>query len=199
MNMDPGQVSFVSLKLYADKFEEFYCPSPIYKGVNMMALHKLLKTIGNNDTVSLYITKRDPDKLGISIQNKKKRINNNITYNLMDVDLVHIEIPEVDYDAQITMPCGDFQKYCRELATISNFVTMTISADKVFSLNVDEKFASQKSSEIEESEYSNVTIKINENISEEDDICEIGTFSLKFLNLFCKSSTLCNTIQLILN
>ena len=73
MNMDPGQVSFVSLKLYADKFEEFYCPSPIYKGVNMMALHKLLKTIGNNDTVSLYITKKDPDKLNISIQNKKKK------------------------------------------------------------------------------------------------------------------------------
>ena len=195
MNMDPGQVSFVSLKLYADKFEEFYCPSPLLVGVNMMALHKLLKTIGNNDTVSLCVTKKDPDKLGISIQNKKKRINNNIVYNLMDVDLVHIEIPEVDYDAQITMPCGDFQKYCRELATISNFVTMTISSDKVFALTVDGKFASQ-SLEIEESEDSNVVIEINENISEEEEICEIGTFTLKFLNLFCKSSTLCNTIQL---
>ena len=103
MNMDPNHISFVHLKLYAEKFEEFYCPNPLLVGVNMMSLHKLLKTIGNNDTVTMYVTKENSDRLGISIQNKKKRINNNITYNLLDVDLVHIDIPDVDYDAQVTM------------------------------------------------------------------------------------------------
>jgi len=82
INMDPGQISFVSLKLHAEKFEEYYCPKLQSFGVNMLALHKLLKTIGNNDTLSLYVTKQNPDKLGICIQNKKKRINNNITYNI---------------------------------------------------------------------------------------------------------------------
>lgn len=192
INMDPGQISFVALKLIGEKFEEYHCPNPLLIGVNMLSLHKLLKTIGNNDTLTMYVTKEDPDKLGIIIQNKKKRIFNRITYNLVDVDLVEIDIPEVDYDAQVTMPCSDFQKYCRELVTISNFVTIGISSDKVFSMMVDGKFASQ-SLDIEESEDSNIVIDINENI--EDDV-DIGTFSLKFLNLFCKSSTLCNTIQL---
>ncbi len=195
MNMDPSQVSFVHLELNADKFEEFYCPNPLLIGVNMMSLHKLLKTIGNNDTVSMYVTKENPDRLGIIIQNKKKRINNNITYNLLDVDLVHINIPDIDYDAQVTMPCGDFQKYCRELATISNEVTITVSNDKIFSMKVDGKFASQ-SLDIQESEDSNVVIEVNDSISEGDGEYNIGSFSLKFLNLFCKSSTLCNTIQL---
>jgi proliferating cell nuclear antigen len=193
-NMDPGQISFVSLKLHADKFEEFYCPNSLLLGVNMMALHKLLKTIGNNDTVVLYVTKERPDSLGINIQNKKKKFNNNFSYNLLDVDLVHIDTPDIDHDAQITMPCGDFQKYCRELSIISNHVTFEVSKSKVFSMKVKGKFASQ-SLEIEESDDSNIVIDVNENIVSEN---KIGTFSLKFLNLFCKSSTLCNTIQLFL-
>jgi proliferating cell nuclear antigen len=158
----------------------------------MMSLHKLLKTIGNNDTLSMYVTKENPDKLGIVIQNKKKKICNRITYNLKDVDEVEIEIPEVDYDAQVIMPCSEFQKYCRELATISNHVTIGVSPDKVFSMTVNGSIGSQ-TLDIEESDDSNVVIDVNDNI--ENDV-DIGIFSLKFLNLFCKSSTLCNTIQL---
>jgi len=190
--MDPSQISFVALKLNAEKFEEYYCPKPLLIGVSMSSLHKLLKTIGNNDTLTMFVSKENPDKLGIIIQNKKKRIFNRITYNLIDVDLVEIDIPEIDYDAQITMPCSDFQKYCRELATISNFVTIGVSPNKIFSMTVDGSIGSQ-TLDIEESEDSNVVIDTNDGI--EDDI-DIGRFSLKFLNLFCKSSTLCNTIQL---
>jgi proliferating cell nuclear antigen len=160
----------------------------------MLSLHRLLKTIGNNDNISMYVTKDNPNQLGIVIQNKKKRIFNRIIYNLKDVDLVEIDIPEVDYDAQVTMPCSDFQKYCRELVNISNYVTFGVSDDKVFSMIVSGKWARQ-SLDIEQSEDSNVVIDINENIEEDVDI---GTYSLKILNLFCKSSTLCNTIQLFM-
>jgi proliferating cell nuclear antigen len=192
MNMDPGQISFVALKLHGEKFEEYYCPKPLLIGVNMTSIHKLLKTIGNNDTLTMYVTKEKPDKMGIVIQNKKKRINNRIEYNLKDVDQLEIDIPEVDYDAQVTMPCSDFQKYCRELANVSDFVTIGVSPDKIFSMMVEGSIGSQ-TLDIEESEDSNVVIDVNDNI---DDDIDIGTFSLKFLNLFCKSSTLCNTIQL---
>ncbi len=192
VNVDPGHISFVALKLYGDKFEEYYCPKPLMIGINMTSLHKLLKTIGNNDTLTMYVAKEDPGKLGIVIQNKKKRTYNKINYNLKDVDQVDIDIPEVNFDAQVTMPCSDFQKYCRELANVSDYVTIGISPDKIFSMTVDGSIGSQ-SLDIEESEDSNVVIDVNEII---DEHINIGTYSLKFLNLFCKSSTLCNTIQL---
>src|SRR5579872_4306437 len=53
INMDPSQVSFVALKLVGEKFEEYHCPNPLVIGVQMMSLYKLLKTIGNNDTLSM--------------------------------------------------------------------------------------------------------------------------------------------------
>lgn len=192
VNMDPSQISFVALNLIGDKFEEYYCPTPLVIGVQMMSLHKLLKTIGNNDTLTMYVTKDKPDILGILIHNKNKKTCNTIWYNLKDVDEIEIDIPEVNYDAQVTMPCNEFQKYCRELANISNFVSIGVSSDKVFSMKVEGSIGSQQL-EIEESDNSNVVIDINENV---EGTSEIGVFSLKFLNLFCKSSTLCNTIQL---
>jgi proliferating cell nuclear antigen PCNA len=195
MNMDPNQISFVSLKLDADKFQEFYCPEPQLAGVNMMSLHKLLKTISNNDTISMYITKDKPDKLGINIQNKKKRINNNILYNLLDVDLIDIGIPDIKYDANIIMSCGDFQKYCRELANFSNFVNFEVSKDKVFRMKIDGKSACQTVN-IEEAEDNSVLIELDDNMYTDKNNIDIGRFSLRFLNLFCKSSTLCSTIRL---
>lgn len=192
INMDPSQISFIALKLLGEKFEEYYCPNPLVIGVQMMSLHKLLKTIGNNDTLAMYVTKENPDKLGIVIHNKKKRVCNKIIYNLKDVDEVVIDIPEVDYDAHITIPCSEFQKYCRELANISNFVKINVSSNKTMSMLVEGSIGSQ-TLDIEESDDSNVVINIDDSI---DDEIEIGTYSLKFLNLFCKSSTLCNTIQL---
>lgn len=192
INVDPTSVSFVALRLYGEKFEEYYCPSPVLLGVNMMSLHRLLKTIGNSDMLTMYVSKEKPGKLGIVVQNKDKKICNKITYTLIDVDLVEIDIPEVDYDAQITIPCGDFSKYCRELVTISSFVKLHVSANKTFSMEVDGEFASQ-CLDIEESTKSNVVIDVNESI---DGNVTIGTFNLKFLNLFCKSSTLCQTMQL---
>jgi proliferating cell nuclear antigen len=192
VNVDPDNIAFVSLKLIGSRFEEYHCPSPLMVGVNMAALHKLLKTIGNNDTLTMYVLKEDKDRLGIVIQNEKRRMNNTIIYNLKDIDESEIDIPDVQFDTHVTMPCSDFQKYCRELASIAELVTIRISPEKVFSMIVNGKMASQ-TLDMEESNDSNVVIDINENIDED---ANIGTFSLKFLNLFCKSSTLCNTIQL---
>ncbi len=191
VNINPTKIAIVHLKLDAAEFQEFMCPNKIHIGINLTAIHKLLKTIGNNDTVSLYVTKANPDCLGITILNKPKKRENNILYNLLDIDLYSIGIPDVEYDTHISMPCTDFQKYCREFATVSNFVEFLVH-DKTFIIRVDGRFASQ---ELKISETDDSETVINTKTPE---LQTIGLFSLKFLNLFCKSSTLCNKIELYL-
>jgi proliferating cell nuclear antigen len=190
LNIDPNHISLVSLVLNAEKFEEFYCAKQFSIGVNMLALHRLLKTIGNNDTVSLYILKNSQDELGIRIQNKKKKIDNEIFYSLIDVNQIDIGIPNIDYDAEITIPCGDFQKYCRELSNISTSVTIKMTQDNIFSMEAEGHFARQTLN-IGESDENSVKIATKQGACS-----KIGKFSLKHLNLLCKSSNLCNTIQL---
>lgn len=188
MNMDGSKIALVHLKLDADKFEQYYCKTPMHIGVNLLSFFKLLKTIGNNDTVSLYVEKNDTTHLGILVSNKEKSFESNIKLTLLDLDDISLKIPDVVYDSVITMPCPDFQKYCRDLFAISDTVTIS-SKNNIFTMHASGDFAEQTIS-IGETSNGLVISKKEAEVS--------GRFPLKYLNLFCKSSNLCSNVKLFL-
>ena len=50
--MDASHTVLVHLKLESDKFESYKCTKKIIIGVNMLNFFKLIKTIGNSDTLT---------------------------------------------------------------------------------------------------------------------------------------------------
>ena len=91
-------------------------------------------------------------------------------------------------EAGLTMPSVDFQKYCRDLAIISDTVTIS-SKGNVFTMSASGDFAEQ---EIIIGETTNGLV-----ISKKE--AEVSCrFPLKYLNLFCKSSGLCSNIEIYL-
>lgn len=190
MSMDGSKIALIYLKLDGNKFEKYWCVGNVQIGVNMLSLFKLLRTIGNTDTVSLYIDKKEKNNLGIRIENKEKAIISDIKLKLLDLDEMILTIPDVDFDSVITMPCVDFQKYCRDLFIISEYVTITSYSD-LFCMHSKGDFAENKIT-IGESEEKNVFI----NSKDSSDTIVSGEFPLKYLNLFCKSSSLCSNIEI---
>ena len=71
--MDNTHIVLIHLKLEAEKFEIYECAKKTYVGINMLRLHALIKTITNNDILSIYIKKDDPNHLGITIENNDKK------------------------------------------------------------------------------------------------------------------------------
>ena len=60
INMDKSHTILVHLFLKASNFESFYCElDKIVIGVNMIHLFKLINTIDNDDTLTIYIDKAD--------------------------------------------------------------------------------------------------------------------------------------------
>ena len=56
INMDKSHTILAHLSLYADKFETYDCNlDKIIIGVNMLHLFKLINTIDNDDTLTIYI------------------------------------------------------------------------------------------------------------------------------------------------
>ena len=72
MKMDSTHTVLVHLRLQADDFEFYYCKQPIVLGVNMINLFKLIRTIGNDDTLNLYVESGNQGVLGIKIENGEK-------------------------------------------------------------------------------------------------------------------------------
>ena len=184
--MDGSHVALIHMKLDACKCETFFCKGRIDVGLNMSSLFKLVKTISNSDTVSFYIQEENKNELGIIISNSDKNSLTNFKIKLLDLDIRDINIPDVDIECIITMPSNDFQRMCRDMLNIADTIELTSSEESLF-VRCEGDFASQETV-IGETTHGVVFSKHDNNVS--------GRVSLKYLNLFTKSTNLCNTIEL---
>lgn len=50
---------------------------------------------------------------------------------LMDIDSEHLGIPDTEYAATVKMPSAEFQRICRDLSSIGDTVTISVSKDGV--------------------------------------------------------------------
>lgn len=188
MTMDNSRVALVYVRLFKDNFEEFQISSRIVCGINMIYLFKLLKTVGNNDVLTLFIKKDLTNELGIRIENQEKNTVTESYLKMLDISEEKLDIPDIQYDSVISMPSVDLQKYCRDLSIISNNVKIS-SINSKFILEAIGDFASQKIM-IGETQNGLVFSKKNQNV--------IETFDLKYLNSFTKSTNLCSTVEIFL-
>ena len=120
--MDASHTVLVHLKLDHDKFEHYHCPNPITIGVNMLNFFKLIKTIGNSDTLTLFIKEGNQECLGIKIVNGEKNLITNYTLNLMDLNEQTLQVQPADFESIITMPSVEFQKIIRDMNGLADVV-----------------------------------------------------------------------------
>jgi proliferating cell nuclear antigen len=218
-SIDGNKIACIFFIMEASKFEYYKCDDTFSIGINMQSIYRLIKTISNNDTVTMSIKKNEMHRLKIVISNTEKQTRVISYLKLLDIDQEIISIPDIEFDHIITLPCIDFQRYCKDMMVISNTVTITCEP-KLFTLSCEGDFAEQVI-EIREfnSLVNNMKKKHNTNTTttktivesilkkepeyehEQDNVPFIttrGVFSLKYINLFIKSSSLCSTVELYL-
>lgn len=188
ITIDGKKITIVHLKLVAKSFEFFHCSSPIELGINMKHLYALLRTVGTNDVITMYVTNNDITRLNIVIENKEKNVRDISKLKLLDINEAIYKIPNIEFDSVIKMPSNEFQKICKDLNNISDIVSIA-SEDSKFKMSVEGDIGQK---EIVIGETVNVVVnKISDkNVK--------GNFDLKYLLLFVKSSNLCSTIELFL-
>ena len=187
---DTSHNVLVHLKLKSEKFEFFHCLTKTIIGVNMNNLFKLIKTMGNNETLTLFIEKQNPNKMGIQINNQDKNSQTIYKLNLLDISDEDIQIPPASFETELTLPSADFQKLIRDMTNIGESVEIkSTGSNLVFNCSGD--FASQETllSETQNGlHYSSGALDPSKTIQ--------GLFSLKYLLLFTKCTNLCNLIHL---
>jgi proliferating cell nuclear antigen len=188
VTMDNSHIILVHLKLFAEKFEYYICNKPISIGINMLNLYKIIKTVNNNDVLTLFIYENNLNQLGIKIENIEKNTKTTYFLNLLDLNNDQFEIPEVEFNSVITLPSNDFQKLMRDMNNIADYVEIK-NVDNKFILTCQGDFCSQ---ETVLSDNELVIISGNNN-----HIIQ-GNFNLKYLVLFTKCTNLSNTVELYL-
>jgi proliferating cell nuclear antigen len=181
ITLDTARVALVDIYMAAENFEEFECETPVYAGVNVSNMYKLLKMISNSDILTVSIT--SPEYLDISIENNTRNTHTNFKLKLLDIDDERIEVPKINMTIITTMPSSDFQRICRDMNNIANEITVVRHNDQ-FEVSCDGDFAQQ-----------NTVIKCSDEAKFDGRIS--GTYSLKYLNLFTKATGMCSIIQIM--
>ena len=193
MAVDETHTVLVYLRLHSDRFESYYCPQKYVLGVNMIYLFKLIKTMGNNDSLTLYLPAANPNKLGIRMENSEKSTVTNYFLKLFDTDVEDIQIPNLNFPSIIHLPSADIQKICRDMNAFGVKLDVEITSmggDLIFKCMGD--FAEQETTISE----NNSTVKVQKNTATNEIVQ--GLFQLKHLVLFTKCTSLCPSIELYL-
>ena len=197
INMDKSHTILVYLFLKAENFEEYEChEDKIVIGVNMLHLFKLISSVDNDDTLTIFIEKDDYNEgiitnLGLKFENGDIKQCKIQKLRLIEPDTEEMELPEVNFTSILNMPSSDFQKIIRDLANISEKLEIKSVGDELIFLCTGQ-FAK---AEIRRSEMNGSMQFI-----QKQDASKIiqGEFSLKNLVYFIKCTNLCNHIELYL-
>jgi proliferating cell nuclear antigen len=191
IDVDETHVVLTYLRLFADRFEYYYCPAKYVLGLNMMYFFKLIKTISNNDSLTLFLPASNPNKLGIRAENAEKRTTNTWMMKLFDTNVENIELPNISFTSIIHMPSVDFQKICRDFNALAEKLEITsTNNDLIFRCIGD--FVDGETIILNENE-NGVTMQS----SSATEIVQ-GVFELKYLVLFTKCTNLCQTVEIYL-
>jgi len=189
ITMDPTQTILVHLKLEKNNFEYYHCKHKIVIGINMSNFFKLIRTLTNNDALTLYIEEGNVNFLGIRIENGEKNTLTNFYLNLIEVDESTYQIPPAQFESIITMPSNEFNKICRDMINLSEIIEIKSVGNQVI-FSCKGEFASQETIIGETSNGLNFVKS-----STEDNIIQ-GYYNLKHLVLFTKCTNLCNSIEM---
>lgn len=197
VNMDKSHTILAHLFLDAEKFEHYYCKYPkIIIGVNMFHLFKLINTIDNDDTLTIYIEEKQysegvVDNLGLKFENGDIKQCKTQKLRLIEPDLEELQVPDVTFSSIINLPSSDFQKIIRDLSCISDKLEIkSVSNELIFKCSG--QFASAEIHRAESDGSMEFIVK--------QDASKIiqGEFSLKNLGYFIKCTNLCSQIEIYL-
>jgi proliferating cell nuclear antigen len=161
----------------------------------MLNMFKLIKTMTNSEVLTLFIEKNNENKLGIIMEDNDKKSKTVYHMNLLDIENEDINAGDVEFDTQLTLPSGDFQKIIRDMINIGENIEIQ-SIGSELSLSCVGDFASQKTT-LMPTTNDEKGLKYPDPKSNAPPETPIqGVFSLKYLMLFTKCTNLCNQINL---
>jgi proliferating cell nuclear antigen len=197
INMDKSHTILAHLHLAAQNFEFYECKKDkIIIGVNMFHLFKLINTIENDETLTMYIENSDyvdgiVSYLTLKYENGEIKQCKTQKLRLIEPDPEELQYPDVTFSSIINLPSADFQKIIRDLSCISDKLEIkSVGNELIFKCSG--QFASAEIHRAESDGSMGFVLK-----QDSSKIIQ-GEFSLKNLGYFIKCTNLCQQIEVYL-
>lgn len=187
--MDVSSSILLNVKLDASNFELFECNEPMTVGINTHVMYRLMRTIGLNDSLTIFVDYDSRDELGIIIVNTDKQSKTTYKVKILNVENEPIEIDDiVRFKYVISIQSTILVKLLKDLMIIGDLVEISTTGKETRFLCKGD-FASQDT-------VLNDSIKVVELQSDEEDALFCATYNIRALLVAAKCSTSASTVEL---
>jgi proliferating cell nuclear antigen len=135
----------IDISLHRASFKKFICRKTMYIGLNVIHLHKMIKSIKKKESITMYISEDRPSDLAISIIQSDCNHKNTSYVKIQSVQNVDINIPS-GYKYPIIIPSSNFQKLVKsinnaydkvEITSIYGWIRFLCDAGEVYSREIE--------------------------------------------------------------
>ncbi|KAI9502447.1 hypothetical protein GGI25_006439 [Coemansia spiralis] len=190
--MDKSHVALSFLHLRDDGFREYRCDRSQTLGINLNSFSKILKCAANDDQVHIKATTDNAETLMVSFESSGKDRISEFNLKLMDIDIDSVDVPDMDYQATVTMSSQEFARIVRDLSSIGDAVTIDATKQGVkFSASGDDGNGSillKHQKMIDDEGTSSTSVEITEPVSH--------SLALKYLANFAKAAPLADSVTI---
>ena len=188
----------VHLKLHAENFDKYHVSSKQILGINMQCLHRIIKSVNNNDVLTICRSEEDRNRLGFCINKSDRAQENFVSLPLIDVDKDVFDITnKMKFQAVVIMSSANLQKICRDLNALEVHEIDIMVESKCMTIKGDGDVANSSlklkdSSEDQNGSSGAITIRMCKDEEDEfNDEIIYGKFDLKNLLMFTRCTGLC--------
>jgi len=198
--IDMTKTVLINLKLDANQFSTFKCKKQkITLGVNLGYLHKLIKSLDKEDNLTLYQDHDNKNLLKIKVDNQEGHKKTEFDLKLMELKKDKMNIPNVEFEAVVTMNSTEFHKLCREMNQIADYVEIRCLKNKIEFICKGEIANRKTVYWTDTSENGNSKVHIEHpDVPNSKPFIVQGIYELKHLVMFGKCGTLCTDIEIYL-
>jgi len=193
LSINQAKVIVVYVLLEASKFDDYECHSNITLGINVGDFYTYIKSLEKEDTLTLSYDDEDPHHLSIDKENERSVAH--LKLKLLDLDKEDIQLPDITFNSIITIPSSDFQKHCRLMNSIAEYMIIKCVGKQItFSCRCqsgtyDIIFRETEAKDEKEK-------KVPDKKSKEIQKITHGVYELKHLVTFTKCTSLCPNIEI---
>lgn len=206
--LDISKSSVTYVKLYANKFESYYCKEPIIIGVNTSTLFKTIKSTNRRETICLSMDVNNRDHLCIDLADLFQGKVKSYSLPLLSLEEKMVHIKDMEFSYIINMPSTQFQQIIKDIHLLDGKTVEIKSIGKQLIFTCNDGIADFRTtiSEIDESINKEQKALLQQNgedvrsvkFSKSSDIIVQGLFKMSHLMNFIKASHLCESMNVLL-
>lgn len=121
--MDSHKKLLVDISMDAINFNYYNCKNPMFFGINVSHLYRIISSIKKKDSISLIIEEDNPTELQIVVIPKEKDHTEISCISIQNIQSLDIDVPE-NYNYPVHVSSAKFQKMCKDMLNIGKEIVV---------------------------------------------------------------------------